>query len=111
MADYAAEIKRLVKTARLPHRAAGEGRPWDLHTATGNLKQAGLPKASNHTSAMCVAGGWRMRGLAADPHLAAFKVFLLPDRHHFLQTVDRKTASFEGLRPMRRGNRSEERRV
>src|SRR5258708_38553024 len=54
---------------------------------------------------MGVAGGGRMRGLAADPHFAALEVFLLPDRHDFLQPIDREAAGLEGFCAMRRRDR------
>src|ERR1700689_680580 len=38
-----------------------------------------------------------MRGLAADPNLAAFEMFLLPDGYDFLQAVDRESAGLEGF--------------
>src|SRR6185437_7945739 len=43
--------------------------------------------------------------LAADPHFAALEVLLLPDRHDFLQPIDREAAGLEGLRAMRRRDR------
>src|SRR5262249_49324974 len=44
----------------------------------------------------------RMRSLTADPHLAAFEMFFLPNRHDFLEAIDRKAAGLEGFRAMRR---------
>src|SRR5580658_777286 len=58
---------------------------------------------------MGVAGGWRMRGLAADPHFAAFEIFLLPDRRDFLQPVDREAAGLERFPTMRRRDRDRDR--
>src|SRR6266851_5386935 len=53
----------------------------------------------------------RMRRLASDPHLTALEVFLLPDRHDFLEPVDRKSACLERLRAMRRRDRDRNRRL
>src|SRR5271155_314268 len=50
-----------------------------------------------------------VRSLASDPHFTAFKMFLLPDWHNFLQSVDREAARLERLRTMRRGNRDRHR--
>src|SRR5712691_8341157 len=47
----------------------------------------------------------RMRRLASYPHLAALEVFLLPDRHDFLEPIDREPACLERLRAMRRRDR------
>ena len=52
-----------------------------------------------------------MRGLAADPDFAAFEIFLLPDRHDFLQPIDREAARLEGLGAMGRRDRNRDRRL
>src|SRR5712691_3734155 len=53
----------------------------------------------------------RMRRLASYPHLAALEVFLLPDRHDFLDPIDSKPACLERLSAMRRRDRDRYRRL
>src|ERR1700693_1442701 len=52
-----------------------------------------------------------MRRLASYPFLAAFKMFLLPDRHDFLEGIDGETACLERFRAMRRRYRDRHRRL
>src|SRR6185437_242228 len=63
------------------------------------------PRIGRCARSMGMAGGGRMRGLTSDPHLSALEVFLLPDRHDFLETIDREAAGLERLRAMGRRDR------
>src|SRR5208282_1156954 len=55
-------------------------------------------------------GRW-MRGLAADPYLAAFEMLFFPNRYDFLQPIDREPARLERFCAMRRRDRKRHRRL
>src|SRR3954465_14798132 len=48
--------------------------------------------------------GQRLAGLRADPHLAPLKNLLLPDRHGFLDFLNREAAGLKGVVAVRGGD-------